>query len=103
MTGVDYLKLDFCGMEKVPTAERQPERRYSVMRDSLNATLKADLLSSLIVPSANPSAATCEEEARQAAVAKIEEMLDAAVQSTEQWAATASVVSVVIIYSACLS
>ena len=45
MTGVDYLKLDFCGMEKVPTAERQPERRYSVMRDSLNATGRPMLFS----------------------------------------------------------
>ena len=36
--GVDYLKYDFCGLEKVPESQKQPMQLYSVMRDALNAT-----------------------------------------------------------------
>ena len=36
--GVDYLNYDFCGLDKVPTSEKDPKRLYSVMRDALNAT-----------------------------------------------------------------
>ena len=36
--GVDYLKYDFCGLEKVPENQKQPQQLYSVMRDALNAT-----------------------------------------------------------------
>jgi alpha-galactosidase len=36
--GVDYLKYDFCGLEKVPANQKEPRQLYSVMRDALNAT-----------------------------------------------------------------
>lgn len=36
--GVDYLKYDFCGLDKVPSGRKEPQALYSVMRDALNAT-----------------------------------------------------------------
>ena len=36
--GVDYLKYDFCGLERVPPDKKRPKELYSVMRDALNAT-----------------------------------------------------------------
>jgi alpha-galactosidase len=43
--GVDYLKYDFCGLEKVPAAQKEPKKLYSVMRDALNATGRPILFS----------------------------------------------------------
>ena len=43
--GVDYLKYDFCGLEKVDTSQKDPRRLYSVMRDALNATGRPILFS----------------------------------------------------------
>ena len=36
--GVDYLKYDYCGFEKIPDHGADPKRYYSIMRDALNAT-----------------------------------------------------------------
>ena len=36
--GVDYLKYDFCGLEKVPPKQKVPKELYAIMRDALNAT-----------------------------------------------------------------
>ena len=36
--GVDYLKYDFCGLEKVPPGQKVPKELYAIMRDALNAT-----------------------------------------------------------------
>jgi alpha-galactosidase len=42
--GVDYLKYDFCGFEKV-AHQKSPRHYYSVMRDALNATGRPILFS----------------------------------------------------------
>ena len=36
--GVDYLKYDFCGLERVPPDKKRPKELYQTMRDALNAT-----------------------------------------------------------------
>ena len=32
--GVDYLKYDFCGLERVPPEKKRPKELYGVMRDA---------------------------------------------------------------------
>lgn len=43
--GVDYLKYDFCGLDKVPSEQKEPKKLYAVMRDALNATGRPILFS----------------------------------------------------------